>query len=66
MTKIFLICLVSMAYGAVAGYIAHAASKRQYKRDIEALGKRIEGLYGMADTWRKVANDRLEGRRPAA
>ena len=62
----FWICLAGMACGITAGYIKAAVDKRHAEREAERLYKRIEALANNRDTWRKVADDRLPGRRPAA
>jgi hypothetical protein len=60
----FLIYLAGVAWGAIAGYIAFAFALRARKKFIDQLRGRIEELYVKADAWRKVAGDRLPGRRP--
>ena len=66
MTRIFLISLASMAWGVMAGCIAFGFALRADKKFIERLCERIETLASEKNMWRKVAADRLPGRRPAA
>ena len=66
MTKIFLIYLAGVAWGVISGHITFFFARRADRKFIEQLYERIETLAGEKNMWRKVAADRLPGRRPAA